>query len=118
MRLSVLMLVTAGLCVAAPSTAFGQAADPADVESIDAIVAAVYDVISGDAGEARDWDRWRSLFAEGATLSAVVASNDGYRRRITLLPFIYGSLNGYWLFSSVIHLDFSERIPAREPLSG
>ena len=30
-------------------------ANPADVESIDAIIGAVYDVISGEAGEARDW---------------------------------------------------------------
>ena len=37
------------------------AAAPNDVKSIDAIVAAVYDVISGPAGE-RDWDRLRSLF--------------------------------------------------------
>jgi hypothetical protein len=33
----------------------------ADVESVDSIVAAVYDVISGPAGP-RDWDRFRSLF--------------------------------------------------------
>ncbi|NBW93678.1 MAG: hypothetical protein EBR20_04815, partial [Bacteroidetes bacterium] len=31
--------------------------DPADVESVDAIIAAVYDVISGEAGEERNWDR-------------------------------------------------------------
>ena len=43
-------------------------ADPADVESIDAILAAVYDVISGPAGQARDWNRMRSLFVEGARL--------------------------------------------------
>ena len=42
--------------------------DPADVESIDAIINAVYDVISGPAGEARDWDRMRSLFWPGARL--------------------------------------------------
>ncbi|MEM9233702.1 MAG: hypothetical protein AAGA69_05630 [Pseudomonadota bacterium] len=48
-----------------PST---QAADPADVESIDAIMAAVYDVISGDAGVKRDWDRMRSLFVPDARL--------------------------------------------------
>ena len=41
------------------------AADPADVSSIDAIVAALYDVISGPAGEKRDWARFRSLFAPG-----------------------------------------------------
>ena len=37
-------------------------AAPADVESIDAIIKASYDVISGSKDEARDWDRERSLF--------------------------------------------------------
>jgi hypothetical protein len=44
------------------------AANPADVVSIDAIIAAVYDVISGPAGKKRDWDRMRSLFIPGARL--------------------------------------------------
>lgn len=44
------------------------AANPADVGSIEAIVAAVYDVISGPAGKKRDWDRMRSLFIPGARL--------------------------------------------------
>ena len=44
------------------------AANPADVASIDAIIAAVYDVISGPAGKKRDWDRMRSLFIPGARL--------------------------------------------------
>ncbi len=44
------------------------AANPADVDSIDAILAAVYDVISGPAGKKRDWDRMRSLFLPGARL--------------------------------------------------
>jgi hypothetical protein len=44
------------------------AANPADVASIDAIIAAVYDVISGPAGKKRDWDRMRSLFVAGARL--------------------------------------------------
>jgi hypothetical protein len=43
-------------------------ANPADVESIDAIIAATYDVISGRAGKRRDWDRERSLFVSGARL--------------------------------------------------
>ncbi len=42
-------------------------ANPADVATMDAIVAAVYDVISGPAGK-RDWDRFRSLFIPGARL--------------------------------------------------
>lgn len=43
-------------------------ANPADVASVDAIMKAVYDVISGDAGKARDWDRFRSLFHKDARL--------------------------------------------------
>ena len=42
--------------------------DPADVESIDAIVTAAYDGISGPAGKKRDWDRERSLYFPGARL--------------------------------------------------
>ncbi|NIP60769.1 MAG: hypothetical protein GWM92_20285 [Gemmatimonadetes bacterium] len=72
-------LVPAGVLVGALALVLAPAAaqepppetpapDPADVESVDAIVAAVYDVISGSAGEARDWDRFRSLFAPGARL--------------------------------------------------
>ncbi|HSI87634.1 MAG TPA: hypothetical protein VK918_01180 [Pyrinomonadaceae bacterium] len=43
-------------------------ADPADVSSPDAIIKAVYDVISGDAGVERDWNRFRSLFHKDARL--------------------------------------------------
>jgi hypothetical protein len=43
-------------------------ANVADVASIDSIIAALYDVISGPAGKKRDWDRFRSLFAPGARL--------------------------------------------------
>lgn len=55
-------------------------ANPADVESIDAIIAALYDVISGPAGEKRDWDRMRSLFIQGATLTAVGLDREGKTR--------------------------------------
>jgi hypothetical protein len=65
---------------AAPSAAYGQeapAAPPAaDVASIDAILAALYDVISGPAGE-RDWIRFRSLFAPGALLVPAAPRPDG-----------------------------------------
>src|ERR1051325_5687173 len=42
-------------------------AKPEDVATMDAIVAALYDVISGPPGK-RDWDRFRSLFYPGARL--------------------------------------------------
>jgi hypothetical protein len=43
-------------------------ANPADVASLDAIMKAVYEVISGDAGKARDWDRFRTLFHKDARM--------------------------------------------------
>lgn len=44
------------------------AADPKDVASLDSIMKAVYDVISGDANQKRDWNRFRSLFHPDAKL--------------------------------------------------
>ena len=41
---------------------------PADVASVDSIVTALYDVISGDKGVDRNWDRFRSLFYPGARM--------------------------------------------------
>lgn len=52
-------------------------ARPEDVRSVDAILGALYDVISGPAGEARDWDRMRSLFAPGARLIPARPRPDG-----------------------------------------
>jgi hypothetical protein len=43
-------------------------ASPADVSTLDGIMKAVYDVISGDAGQKRDWNRFRSLFHRDARL--------------------------------------------------
>jgi len=43
-------------------------ADPKDVGSIDAIIKATYDVISGGIGEKRNWDRFYSLFHPSARL--------------------------------------------------
>ena len=43
-------------------------ADPADVSTVDGIMRAVYDVISGDSTQPRNWNRFRSLFAPGARL--------------------------------------------------
>jgi hypothetical protein len=61
-----------------PLTMQNWKADPADVESIDAIITAAYDGISGPAGKKRDWDRERSLFIPGARLipTALEAGRD------------------------------------------
>src|SRR5436189_6415381 len=53
-------------------------ANPADVASIDAIIAAAYDSISGPAGQKRDWERERSLYYPDARLipTAKPSAND------------------------------------------
>ena len=65
--------------VAPPSTvtASTPAARPADVASVEAIIAALYDVISGAAGQDRDWDRFRSLFTGGARLIVAAPAQNG-----------------------------------------
>ena len=55
-------------------------ANPSDVSSIDAIITAAYDSISGPAGEKRNWDRERSLYYPGARLiptAKPVTSDEG-----------------------------------------
>lgn len=52
-------------------------AKPADVSSPDAILKALYDVISGPAGQKRDWDRMRSLFVPNARLMPAVTRPGG-----------------------------------------
>ena len=59
-------------------------AAPADVASVDAIIGALYDVISGPAGQTRNWDRMRSLFAPGARLIPTGKAQDGTIRHRVL----------------------------------
>src|SRR5689334_23906131 len=62
-----------------PEESMPHPADPSDVESIDGILAAAYDVISGPAGKKRDWERERSLFYPGARImptASVPGRND------------------------------------------
>jgi len=54
-------------------------ANPSDVASVDAILGALYDVISGPAGQVRNWDRFRSLMVPGARLIPTGQRPDGTR---------------------------------------
>jgi hypothetical protein len=45
----------------------------ADVATLDGIIKAMYDVIAGAAGQARDWERFHSLYAPGARLMPIVS---------------------------------------------
>ena len=72
-------------------------ADPADVESLDGLIHALYDVISGDAGVARDWDRMRSLFIPGARLIPSGTNPQGQfgHRVMTLEEWISGAESSF-----------------------
>jgi hypothetical protein len=48
-----------------------------DVSTIDGIIAALYDVISGPAGEKRNWDRMRTLFIPEAKMMSTGKRPDG-----------------------------------------
>jgi hypothetical protein len=53
------------------------AARPTDVSSIDGILDALYDVISGPKEQVRDWNRLRSLFAPGARVIPTHTNENG-----------------------------------------
>ncbi|MGB8192191.1 MAG: hypothetical protein WCF67_09745 [Chitinophagaceae bacterium] len=95
-------------------------ADKKDVSSIDGIVAALYDVISGPAGQKRNWDRMRTLFIPEARLIPTGKRADGsFGKRVlsvedyinTSGPFL--EKNGFFelelsrkteQFGSVVHI--------------
>jgi hypothetical protein len=69
-------------------------ANPKDVESPAAIIAAVYDVISGPAGEKRNWDRMRTLFLPEARMIATRRRDDGTATKRVLSVEEYIQLSG------------------------
>lgn len=76
MKIKLLVSALMSLSLAMASTA--QAApQPEDWQTPEAIVHALYEVVSADAGEQRDWDRYRALFIEGAQLSVAMDASIG-----------------------------------------
>ncbi len=65
-------LLSAALSLGLASTVH---AGPEDWETPEAIVHALYETISADAGVKRDWDRYRALFLDGARLLVAMDSN-------------------------------------------
>jgi hypothetical protein len=65
-------------------------ANPSDVSSVNAIIAAVYDVISGPSGQKRNWDRMRTLFIPEAHMIATGkrANGEFVKRVMTVEDYI------------------------------
>jgi len=68
MKKTILTLIVSFLALQTAMAQTAKQADPKDVGSLDAIMKAVYDVISGPVGKPRDWDRFRSLFHKDGRL--------------------------------------------------
>jgi hypothetical protein len=101
------LFVTVGFNLCLLSTTFGKAinnfafaktdsipANIEDVRSIDAIIHAVYDVISGDSAVKRNWDRMRTLFIPEARMMSTGIRPDGTARYRAMTVEDYISLSG------------------------
>jgi hypothetical protein len=62
---------------------------PTDPKTVDAAVHELYSVISGPAGQKRDWERFKSLFAPEGRLIATMRRSDGTVARRTMTPDEY-----------------------------
>jgi len=95
-----------------PESSTSKPPDPRDVESIDAIIAASYDVISGPAGKKRDWNRDRSLFYPGARLipTAKPGSNDGLAPQILDVEGFIARVEPYFAEHGFFETEIARRI--------
>ena len=74
-----------------------------DVSSLDAVMTALYASISGDAGEKRDWDRFRYLFTEEARLIPTGKNPEGQIGYRIMSPNDYVERSGAWLEENGFH---------------
>ena len=102
---------SAALSQTAPDPFAGvPAPKPDDVKSIDAIMGAVYDVISGPPGE-RDWTRFRSLFLSTARLTAATKDKDGTVRLRPMSADDYAArAGGYFLKNGFFERPIVNRV--------
>jgi len=85
------------------------AASPEDVNSLDAIIAALYDVISGPAG-ARDWARFGSLFRDGARLIPTGVDSTGKKVTFVWTPEQYAERAGRWFVQNAFYEREANRV--------
>jgi len=91
-------------------SAFGQSKDYSkDTRSVESTVLALYDVISGEPGSARDWDRFKNLFKPEARLIPTRKDDQGNLTIKAMTPDEYVQL-----FSSRISTGFFERELSRK----
>lgn len=94
-----------------PQSSPTPAANPADVASIDAIITSLYDVISGQAGKKRNWDRFRSLFMSGARLIPTNARQaGGYASRVLTVEDYISRVEPFFAAEGFFEKETARRI--------
>ena len=83
----------------------------ADVASIDAIITAAYDGISGPAGQKRDWDRERALYFPGARLipTAKAGENDALAPQILDVDGFIARVEPYFAATGFYEKEIARR---------
>jgi hypothetical protein len=89
------------LLIAIVSSAAGQTKDySSDVKTVESTIAALYEVISGEKGQARDWDRFKNLFSADAKLIPTFVNKEGKIAYRAITPAEY-------------EVSFTKNIPQR-----
>lgn len=99
-----------GLVLLAAGSVRAQEAKPADVGSLDAIMAATYDSISGAESQPRDWGRFRSLFVKDARLIPTGKSNEGVVSATVLSPDDYIKRAEPFLMKGFFEREIARRV--------
>lgn len=89
------------VCLLVFCKGMAQEKDYADVTStIDGTIDALYNVISGEKGEERDWDLMRYIYHPNGRLVATRQNPDGTAGAVFLTPEGYIESSGRWLFEN------------------
>lgn len=75
-----------------------------DVKSVDAVITTLYEVISGEAGATRDWNRFKNLFTTDARLIPTGKNKEGKLNYRTINPDEYVQM-----FTTRVTTGFFER---------
>ena len=81
-----------------------------ETQTVESVIATMYQLISGRTTEARDWNAWKALHAEGARLIPIERAEDGSRVPNIMTPDEFAESRSKFFLQH----DFFEWETARE----